>query len=68
MAVLRVDGREVAARSWEAPLGGHHRAGTLIFPANAADGSPLITSQAQQVELTLRGIGDVPERTLTWSR
>lgn len=66
LAVLRADGREVAPSSWEAPAGGHHRSGTLTFPATAADGSPLITAQTRQIELVLRGIGDVPERILTW--
>jgi hypothetical protein len=67
MAVLRVDGREVAPTSWDAPAGGHHRSGTLIFPSTAADGSPLITRETAQVELVVRGVGDVPERVLRWA-
>lgn len=68
LAMLRADGREVAPLSWEAPAGGHHRSGTLVFPVTAADGAPLITAQTRQVELVIRGIGDVPERVLTWER
>lgn len=68
LAVLRADGRESAPTNWEAPAGGHHRTGTLSFPTAAADGTPLITAQTRQVELILRGLGDVPERVLTWER
>lgn len=68
LTVLRADGREVAPTSWEAPAGGHHRSGTLVFPATAGDGSPLVTSQTARVELVIRGIGDVPERVLVWKR
>ncbi len=40
LAVLRVNGtQEVTPVSWDAPLGGHHRSGTLVFPATAADGN-----------------------------
>ena len=66
LATLRVDGREVAPTSWQAPAGGHHRSGTLVFPSTAADGTPLITVQTQAVDLVIRGVGGVPERTLTW--
>ena len=68
LAILRADGREIVPTSWAAPAGGHHRTGMLTFPATAADGSPLITPQTRQVELVLRGVGDLPERVLTWSR
>lgn len=68
LAILRAGDREVAPTTWEAPVGGHHRTGTLTFPAAAADGSPLITPQTRQFELLLRSIGDVPERVLTWNR
>lgn len=68
LAVLRADGHEVSPASWEAPAGGHHRSGTLVFPATDTDGTPLITPQTRLVELVLRGIGDVPERVLTWER
>lgn len=67
LAVLRVNGSIVSPLSWDAPAGGHHRSGTLTFPASAPDGRPLITDQTRQVELILRDIGDVPERVLTWS-
>jgi hypothetical protein len=67
LAVLRADGREVAPSSWEAPAGGHHRSGTLIFPATAADGTPLFTAQTRLIELVIRDVGDVPERVLAWT-
>jgi hypothetical protein len=66
LAVLRIDGVTTSPVRWEAPAGGHHREGTLLFPAVATDGAPLITAQTRQIELVLRGIGDVPERILTW--
>lgn len=68
LAVLRVNGSIVSPLSWDAPAGGHHRSGRLTFPARAADGDPLLTAQTPQFELILRGIGDVPERVLTWAR
>lgn len=68
LAILRADGREVAPTSWEAPAGAHHRTGRLTFPATAADGSSLITPQTRQIELVFRGVDDLPERVLTWSR
>lgn len=68
LAVLRVDGVTVSPVRWDAPAGGHHREGTLTFPSIGNHGNQLITEQTQKVELVLRGIGDVPERVLTWTR
>lgn len=62
-AVLRNDrGETLAARSWAAPKGGHHREGALAFEGNAA---PFFAGTAW-IELVLSGVGDLPERTLRW--
>ena len=46
--------------SWEGPgPGGHHREGTLIF--NAINPSP------PYVELKIRNVGGVPERSFKWN-
>ena len=66
LAVLRVDGEDIAAVSWEAPKGGHHREGTLSFPATATDGRPLVTSQTT-IELIVRDVAGVAERRFTWT-
>ena len=45
---------------WDgSPSGGHHRSGTLTFPALGAE--------TQSVKLTLKGINGVPERIFEWS-
>jgi hypothetical protein len=67
LAVLRIDGgREVQPSSWDAPKGGHHRSGTLTFPATDADGKPLIASGTRTIELIIRNVAGVPERVLAW--
>jgi hypothetical protein len=66
-AVLRVDGgREVLPTSWDAPKGGHHRSGTLTFPATDGDGKPLMASGTRTIELIIRNVAGVPERVLAW--
>jgi hypothetical protein len=61
LATLRVDqGSPTQPSGWDAPAGGHHRAGTLSFPAPAAD--------ARAIELVIREVGGVPERVLQWTR
>ena len=68
LAVLRIDGgREVQPTTWEAPKGGHHRSGTLTFPATGADGTPLIASGAHTIELVIRDVAGVPERSFRWT-
>jgi hypothetical protein len=58
LAVLRTaDGQELRPRTWDAPKGGHHREGTLTFPATNASGP---------IELVIREIGGVPERIFQW--
>lgn len=68
LAVLRTDkGQDVRPIGWDAPKGGHHRQGALTFPAKAADGSPLIASNTRSVELVIRDVAGVPERTFQWN-
>jgi len=63
-AVLRNDrGETLAAQPWDAPKGGHHREGTLTFKGDAST----FLAGARWIELTLAGIGDIPERTLRWT-
>ncbi len=67
LATLRIDGgREVQPTSWEAPKGGHHRSGTLTFPATDTDGRPLIASGTRTIELVIRDVAGVPERVFAW--
>lgn len=68
LAVLRTgDGREVQPLTWDAPTGGHHREGTLVFPATTPDGTPLIGPTTGTIELVIRDIAEVPERTFQWT-
>ena len=65
--MLRAEGgREVAPSGWDAPKGGHHREGTLTFPAAAADGAPVIGPDTRAVELVVRDVAGVPERRFQW--
>ena len=66
LAVLRVDGREIQPAGWDAPKGGHHRSGTLSFPATGSDGRPLITADTRSIELLIRDVAGVPERVFVW--
>lgn len=68
LATLRTDqGQDIQPASWNAPSGGHHRNGTLAFPATTASGTPLIGPDARSITLVIRNVGDVPERTFTWT-
>ena len=68
LAVLRTpSGEEIAPLAWDAPAGGHHREGTLSFPAVAADGSPLVQPDGGQLVLVIRDIAGVAERTFSWT-
>jgi hypothetical protein len=59
--VLRDDaGNEYPPVVWDGPgAGGHHRAGTLKFPA--------LDKSAKSVTLLVRNIAGVPERAFTWT-
>lgn len=66
LAVLRVDGGpDLLPIRWDAPAGGHHREGTLTFPAEQS-GKPVIGARTRTIELVIRDIAGVPERVLTW--
>lgn len=68
LALLRTDqGREVRPVAWEAPKGGHHRQGTLTFPALTANNMPLIEPNTRAIELVIRNVGGVSERILRWT-
>lgn len=67
LAVLQTDqGVEMRPSGWDAPAGGHHRAGTLSFPATTPDGAQVIGPQTKSIELTIRGVAGVAERTFRW--
>lgn len=62
-AVLRNDrGETLAATTWTAPKGGHHREGALAFEGDAST----FFAGATSIELVIRGVGDIAERTLRW--
>jgi hypothetical protein len=53
------EGRAYKVPKWKgSPPGGHHRRGTLEFPA--LEGNP------RSIRLILKGIADVPERAFEW--
>src|SRR3990172_5675246 len=57
---LRDDrGNELAPGTVDVPLGGHHREGTVTFEGPAL-------ASAKYVELMVRGLAGVPERSLRW--
>lgn len=67
LAILRNDkGWQVAPIAWDAPPGGHHRSGKLVFPA-AVDGIPLIEMDTKYVEIVIRDVAGVKERVLRWN-
>lgn len=64
LASLSTDnGKTVKASLWDAPLGGHHVSGKLVFPAEV-DGGPLLEGAAR-LTLTIEQL-DIPERVFTW--
>jgi hypothetical protein len=64
LATLTTDsGKTVQASQWDAPMGGHHVSGRLIFPTTV-DGQPVLNG-ANQLILTIKEL-DVPERVFTW--
>ena len=68
LAVLRLgSGQEARPVSWDAPNGGHHRQGTLTFPSTTEDGSRLIDTGTHTIELVIRDVAGVPERTFRWT-
>jgi hypothetical protein len=66
LATLQIGEQKIAASVWEpAGGGGHHVAGTLRFPATAADGEALLEG-ATELVLVLRGLPGDGEQTFTW--
>ena len=64
LATLKTPAGELSPSGWDAPKGGHHRAGTLSFAATTADGRPTIG--AGPIELQIRDVAGVSERTFQW--
>jgi hypothetical protein len=60
VVVVRDDaGKEYAPTKWDGPAaGGHHRSGTIEFPALAGN--------VKSVTLIVKGIAGVPERDYRW--
>jgi hypothetical protein len=68
LALLRTDqGQDIQPSAWNAPAGGHHRNGTLSFPTTLADGSPVIGPNTRSIELVIRNVGGVAERSFRWT-
>ena len=64
LATLTTDtGIEVQATTWDAPRGGHHVQGKLIFPATK-DGK-MILDEASKLTLTITDV-DAPSRVFEW--
>lgn len=64
LATLKTDtGITAEAIAWDAPRGGHHVSGRLIFPA-VKDGRPVLDG-AGQLTLTLLDV-DAPSRVFEW--
>jgi hypothetical protein len=64
LSTLTTDtGISVEATRWDAPLGGHHVEGKLIFPANK-DGKSILES-ATKLTLTILNV-DAPSRIFEW--
>jgi hypothetical protein len=60
LSTLTTDaGKDIQAISWDAPRGGHHISGELVFPAlvdgiSILDGASKITLQIRDVDATMR--------------
>lgn len=66
-AIVRANGaREALPLTWDAPQGGHHREGKLVFPDTAADGKLLLGSETRTLELVIRDVAGVQERVFKW--
>lgn len=67
LAALHTDqGVEVVPLSWDAPRGGHHRGGTLVFPRTGPDGAPVLGATSSALHLAIRDVAGVPERSFQW--
>ena len=65
---LRDDqGREFPAPTLEKPEGaGHHRSGMLTFSNQDQDGRPIVTHSTKYIELVIKDVAGVAERTFRW--
>lgn len=64
LARVRLDGGDwIRATAWDAPKGGHHRAGTLTFGTL----DPGALAAARVVELEIQNVA-VPSHVLRWER
>lgn len=66
VVLIPPSGQEIKAVSWEAPTGGHHRMGTLRFPATTTGNQPVLIPGTGSFQLVIRGVGELPERVLSW--
>lgn len=65
LAILSTDtGQSVPALAWNAPRGGHHVSGVLVFPA-VYNGHPVLQGAAQ-ITLSIKGV-DADLRIFTWT-
>lgn len=69
LSILRDDrGKELQPVGWaSASGGGHHRAGVLLFPAGDPSGKPFIVKESRYLELVIRQVAGVKERTFQWN-
>lgn len=66
LATLTTDtGVTIPATRWDAPRGGHHVEGKLIFPAAGHDGQSILDG-AKKLTLTIVDV-DAPSRVFDWS-
>lgn len=64
LATITTDtGLSVAGKLWDAPLGGHHTSGRLVFPLGA-EALPLLNG-ASRLTLTIIDL-DAPSRVFEW--
>lgn len=64
LATMTTDtGLSVAAESWDAPRGGHHTSGKLVFPLSP-EALPLL-NEAGRLTLTISNL-DAPSREFEW--
>lgn len=68
LATLRTDqGLSIQPSEWNAPTGGHHRTGTLTFPATTTSGAPIIGAKTRTMTLIIRNVSGIPERSFQWT-
>lgn len=68
LTLLRTSrGEEIQPIDWTAPPGGHHRVGSLRFPATGPSGRPVIEPGGGTLELIIRDVAGIPERAYRWT-